>query len=282
NPTTIPNAGTYTADVTFTPDDATNYNSVSGTVDVNVLMATPTVNTWPTASDITYGDELSTSILSSGTASVPGTFTFDNPTTIPNAGTYTADVTFTPADATNYNSVSGTVDVSVLMADQTIDWTQDLTELVIGNIITLTATSSSGLNITYMSDNPEVATIIGDQLEIIGIGSAIITASQTGDANYLPADDVEKTIDVLVHSDLTKISDKIELYPIPAKNYFTLNSNTVIISFVIFDNHGKLISSIEVSDNQISYDVSSFKPGKYYLVIRLEDDKHITKSFIKM
>ncbi|PLX06624.1 MAG: hypothetical protein C0596_14990 [Marinilabiliales bacterium] len=176
-PTTTPDAGTYTADVTFTPTDNLNYNNISGTVDVTVNKADPVVDTWPSASDITYGDELSLSVLSGGNADVAGTFNFDAPTTTPNAGIYTADLTFIPTDNTNYNDINGTVDVTVNKADQTIEWTQTL-DVYYGAIITLEAISTSGLTVEFMSDNTEVAVITGDQLEIVGYGTANIIAMQ--------------------------------------------------------------------------------------------------------
>ncbi|TVQ90382.1 MAG: hypothetical protein EA393_06150, partial [Bacteroidetes bacterium] len=108
--------GVITADVTFTPDEQDNYTSVSGTVDVTVIQTTPDVTQWPAASGITFGETLSASLLSGGTASVNGTFSFDDPAIIPDAGVYAADVTFTPDDSDNYNSVSGTVDVTVNQA----------------------------------------------------------------------------------------------------------------------------------------------------------------------
>jgi|GEM_PF-722432 len=78
----------------------------------------PTVTIWPTASDITYGQTLADSILSGGSASfegspVAGTFTFDDTTTLPDAGTASYDVTFTPTDIANYNTVAGTVSVTI-------------------------------------------------------------------------------------------------------------------------------------------------------------------------
>jgi hypothetical protein len=77
--------------------------------------ATPQVSSWPaTASPITYGQTLASSILGSGTASVPGSFGFDAPATLPPAGVYAASVSFTPSDTTNYLPVTGgSVNVSV-------------------------------------------------------------------------------------------------------------------------------------------------------------------------
>ena len=68
----------------------------------------------PAASAITLGQALSSSTLTGGTHSVPGTFVFTTPSFVPLAtGLYTASVTFTPTDSANYNSVGGTVEVQV-------------------------------------------------------------------------------------------------------------------------------------------------------------------------
>jgi uncharacterized repeat protein (TIGR02543 family) len=77
---------------------------------------TPTILAWPTAAGIVEGQALSAATLGGGSASVPGSFTYNDPLVIPAAGTYTAAVTFTPGDTVNYLTVSGTVDVTVLTA----------------------------------------------------------------------------------------------------------------------------------------------------------------------
>jgi uncharacterized repeat protein (TIGR02543 family) len=73
----------------------------------------PTITTLPTASPITEGQPLSASPLDGGSASVPGMFTFTDPSIVPPAGTYAADVTFTPTDTATYNNVQSTVNVTV-------------------------------------------------------------------------------------------------------------------------------------------------------------------------
>jgi hypothetical protein len=60
----------------------------------------------------------------------------------------------------------------------------------------LTATASSGLAVSYVSDNPAVATITGNLVHITGAGIANITASQAGNANYNPAADATRTLTV--------------------------------------------------------------------------------------
>lgn len=60
----------------------------------------------------------------------------------------------------------------------------------------LGGTSSSGLAVTYNSSDPSVATISGTTVTIVGAGTTIITASQTGDGTYAPAPDVTQTLTV--------------------------------------------------------------------------------------
>jgi gliding motility-associated-like protein len=58
------------------------------------------------------------------------------------------------------------------------------------------ATASSGLEVTYSSDNEAVATIVSNMIHITGTGSAVITASQEGNDTYNPAEDVTQTLNV--------------------------------------------------------------------------------------
>ncbi|MFN6052339.1 MAG: VCBS domain-containing protein, partial [Planctomycetia bacterium] len=111
NGSNAPNAGNASQDVTFTPTDTSNYNSFTTTINVLVAKANPSVTAVPTASSINYGQTLSSSILGGGVASVPGAFAFVDSAIVPAVGTTNQNIVFTPADASNYNSVtvSGTV-----------------------------------------------------------------------------------------------------------------------------------------------------------------------------
>ena len=126
-PTATPGAGTPSESVTFTPTDTTDYNTASGSVSVTVNKATPTIATEPTDSAITYGQALSLSTLTGGTATfggnpVVGGFAFTTPTATPGAGTPSESVTFTPTDTTDYNTASGSVIVTVNQATPTLTW----------------------------------------------------------------------------------------------------------------------------------------------------------------
>lgn len=60
----------------------------------------------------------------------------------------------------------------------------------------LEATTNSDLNLTYTSSNPNVLTISGQTANIINVGTAYITASQSGNENYNPANSVKQLVTV--------------------------------------------------------------------------------------
>ena len=82
--------------------------------------ATPAIN-WSNPASITDGAALSATQLNA-TANVPGAFAYNPPagTVLPAGSSQTLSVLFTPADATDYNSVSANVSISVIPAVLTI------------------------------------------------------------------------------------------------------------------------------------------------------------------
>ena len=94
------------------------------------------------------------------------------------------------------------------------------------------AIASSDLNANYQSDNLLVATIVNGRIHVIGTGTAKITASQSGNSNYLPAPDVVQILNV------SKADQIIAFDAMPAKSYndpdFTisaLSSSFLLISY---------------------------------------------------
>lgn len=61
---------------------------------------------------------------------------------------------------------------------------------------TLNARASSGLPVYYSSSKTSVAIVSGDTVTIVGAGTATITASQSGDANFKVAANVDQTMTV--------------------------------------------------------------------------------------
>ncbi len=86
--------------------------------------------------------------------------------------------------------------VTVIKADQSIIF-DGLAAKTFGDAnFELTATASSGLTITYVSSDLNVATISGSTVTIIGAGTSTITASQVGDGSTNPAPNVEQVLTV--------------------------------------------------------------------------------------
>lgn len=163
---------------------------------------TPTVNAWPTLDAVTYGTNLGDALkLKGGSASVPGTFAIANyysAGTVPNAGTYNYNVTFTPNDVSTYNTVNkyNAVVLTVNKANQSITWDMGNQSMYVGGQLTLNATASSKLGVTYTSSNTSVVTVSGNTLTAVGEGNATITASQAGNSNYNAAADITYTVSV--------------------------------------------------------------------------------------
>ena len=123
---------------------------------ITVAKGTPVV-TWPSAASITYGSQLSAATLTGGSAtydgeSVSGVFTYINPTTVPAAGTYSADVRFTPTNTTAYNTVDGSVSVTVNQKTITVTGITVVTKEYDGNTTATLNFSSAALSGVVGSD----------------------------------------------------------------------------------------------------------------------------------
>jgi len=79
---------------------------------------------------------------------------------------------------------------------QTITFPTLATKIYGDEPITLPQATSAGLTISYHSSNENVATVSGNILTIKGAGTATITASQSGNCDYLVATSVSQTLTV--------------------------------------------------------------------------------------
>ena len=76
-------------------------------------------------------------------------------------------------------------------------------------------------------------------------------------------------------------SNNIEVYPNPAVNEITIQSNnTKLKSIVIYDTNGKLINQIAVQNNKDVLDIKSFESGVYTLQFVTENGI-FTQKFVK-
>jgi len=122
-----------------------------------------------------------------------GTQTFNVALNAPIGGNYEDIITF--SDGTN--STQLTVTANVTKHPQNITWNQDININIENSPLTLMATASSGLPVSYTSSNPAIATIDNGQLVLVNSGNVSITASQAGNGIYEAATNVTKTITVI-------------------------------------------------------------------------------------
>lgn len=117
----VPSVDKKEYEVIFTPADTKYYEPIAKTIEVNVKKATPVITTNPTASGITNGKTLKSSVLSGGKAqldkvNVKGTFCWKDTTVKPSmkdSGVTKYTVVFTPADAVNYNTAESKVTIVI-------------------------------------------------------------------------------------------------------------------------------------------------------------------------
>jgi hypothetical protein len=110
--------------------------------------------------------------------------------------TGTSDITARQAGTANWAPARYVRTLTVAMGDQTITFNVLPAKTTGDPDFNPGATASSGLPVSYSSDNTGVSTIAGGMIHIVGAGTAVITASQPGDANYNAATDVLQTLTV--------------------------------------------------------------------------------------
>ena len=182
--TTIPTVTNNGYEVTFTPTDSTNYNTLAQTVTITVNKADPVVTTWPTAAAITYGAALSTSALTGGVGA--GNFAWTTGTTIPAVTNNGFEVTFTPTDAANFNTLTETVAITVnpapLGGNVTITPNTNVTT---GRVLNAAYSGNEEVSFQWTIDNNDEGT--GTTITASAPGIYMVTAIPN-ENNYQPKD----------------------------------------------------------------------------------------------
>jgi len=185
--TTAPtNPGTYA--VVGTISDANYQGSASGTLTIGKAVASVTLGSLTP----TYDGTAKSATATTNPASLTVSFTYNGSVTAPtNAGSYA--VVGTISDANYQGVASGTL--TIAKADQTIAFTGPSNQPYSATPITLSATASSGLVVTFSVPSGP-ATVSGNTLTLTGAGAVTVRASQAGDANRNAAPDVDQSFTV--------------------------------------------------------------------------------------
>jgi len=194
-------AGTQGVTATISGD---NYEDLVLTADLTVTQATRTL-AFPALPVKTYGDA---NFNAGATASSGETITYTS--SDPSVVEVTADgqlringvgeatVTATMPENGNYsNRPEATQVLTVQKTTQTITFNAPAEVNRDAGTIPLDVAASGGLPVTLSIDDDEVATLDGNSLHILRLGTVRITATQAGDANHEPAEPVTVTVRVV-------------------------------------------------------------------------------------
>ncbi len=202
NEVTITGAGT--TNITASQSgEGSFFNAAQDVVRPLIVAKSNQVITFEALDNVSFGDanftlaattdsglEISYTSSNTAVATVMG-----NEVTIVGVGAST--ITASQAGNANYNAATAvTQELTVEKADQTITF-DVLSNVAFGDAnFTLAATTDSGLEISYTSSNTAVATVMGNEVTIVGVGASTITASQAGNGNYNAATAVTQELTV--------------------------------------------------------------------------------------
>ncbi len=175
-------------------------------------------------------------------------------------GTYS--ITVSGAEDPKYSMVYEPGMITITKASQRIDWTQNL---LMGCVsitqIQLTAASSSGLPVSYSVSDPNVATVSGNLLTLLQPGTAVVTAIQTGNADYIAAPAVADTVFYSSASLITEHWNDVLFFD---------NSSGDYVGWQWYKN-GVAVPGDTTSD----YTESSSLDGQYYVIATNKDGQQI-------
>lgn len=174
------------------------YNETSEKKTIEIKLTPVTILEAPTASAIKAGETLSESVLTGGSASVEGSFAWQDPETKPATGKVAYAVVFTPKDGHLYDTAVTEVEVEVARNTQTITWDEVLPLINAGDTIELHATASSELTVTFTSSNTEIAYYDAEKGGLIALapGTVTISAVQEGNDDFEAAEPVDRVINI--------------------------------------------------------------------------------------
>ena len=164
-------------------------------------------------------------------------------------GTYTISVLVGIITSTVYYAYNSNIyTLTVNKENQTITF-NSLSDKVYGDSpFNLTASSTSGLTITYTSSDTSVATISGNTVTIVGAGNSTITASQSGNDYYNAATNVPQNLTVNKASQtitFDSLSDKV--YGDQPFNLLASSTSGLTITYTSSDPSVATISGITVT-----------------------------------
>ncbi len=175
----------------------------------------------------------------------------------------------------------------ITKANQTIKF-DPLEPLVMGSpSVELKALSTSLLPVNYKSSNTSVAIIEGNLLTIKGIGTTTITASQTGNENFLSAPTVQQELLIRTITGTEESEIIIDVFPNPALEEFSVrirgqNFNGANSTIYLSDMMGRKIQEKKVTHPLVEiFDIRMIESGIYLLSVEMNGMTSVRKLIKK-
>ena len=145
---------------------------------------------------------------------------------------------------------------------------------------TLNSTATSGLPVQYTSSDTQIATIDGNQVDLLDHGTVTITASQPGDSNYNAAAPINATIQVLKPA---KLPNGSSIFPNPCHEFFYClpDPSFQATSYTLYNTGGqRVISGIPPFSGFFVVETGHIGRGIYFLkVFGRKAGKDATQQF---
>lgn len=197
------------------------------------------------------------------------------------AGNY--PITLSGGSDNNYNFIFVNGTLSVVKTDQTITFTNIPLRLLVGESVTLAATSTSGLPVSFESLNPSFATINGSILTGVSRGTARIRAFNQGDDNYNASEALADVVVYSTHKDILNLftpnNDGINDYwEIPELGAYGK------CDVKVYNRWGKLVFASTNYDNRWdgTSDGVNLPEGPYYFVIKHQQNQNVITGTVNI
>ena len=165
--------------------------------------------------------------------------------------------------------------VDSIASPQTITF-EPLPTIAVGQNIALTAHASSNLPITYTISDEKIATIKGNTLTALSVGTTTIIAIQLGNVAYLNAYKSQNI--TIVHSSVENIpltftetpNEYIHIFPNPANDYITIQYDKTqkVASVKVYDMTGKSYElGIRNYELGLRVDFKTLSKGEYIIIL---------------
>jgi phosphodiesterase/alkaline phosphatase D-like protein len=133
------------------------------------------------------------------------------------------------------------------------------------------ATSNLDLDITYMSSNEQVATIVNNMIHIVGVGITDITALQVGNDTVNAATPVMQSLNVTQATGFESIDlTDLKIFPNPVKDNLSIDIGNLAelnVKLSIIDINGRVLYNENLKNTITTVDISNYSLGLYFVKI---------------